>query len=68
MLVQTLNSHRMFIRYDRLNDKFIRVSDNAVYPTLNSASGAHASEMGLSYTPNPWTTFKRTDGSRIDNL
>ena len=67
MLVQTLNSHRMFIRYDRLNNRFIG-SDNAVYPTLNSASGAHASEMGLSYTPNPWTTFKRTDGSRIDNL
>ena len=67
MLVQTLNSHRMFIRYDRLNNRFIG-SDNAVYPTLNSASSAHASEMGLSYTPNPWTTFKRTDGSRIDNL
>ena len=67
MLVQTLNSHRMFIRYDRLNNRFIG-ADNAVYPTLNSASSAHASEMGLSYTPNPWTTFKRTDGSRIDNL
>jgi len=68
ILVQTLNSHTMFLRYDRLNDRFIRDNNNTVYPTLNSASGAHASEMGLSYTPNPWTTFKRTDGSRIDNL
>ena len=67
ILVQTLNSHRMFLRYDRLNDRFIG-ADNRVYPTLNSASGAHASEMRLSYTPNAWKTFKRSDGSRIDNL
>jgi hypothetical protein len=67
ILVQTLNSHRMFLRYDRLNDRFIG-TDNTFYPTLNSASAAHASEMRLSYTPNPWTTFRRPDGSRIDNL
>jgi hypothetical protein len=67
ILVQTLNSHRMFLRYDRLNDRFIG-ADNRVYPTLNSASGAHALEMRLSYTPNAWKTFKRSDGSRIDNL
>ena len=68
ILVQTLNSHRMFLRYDRLNDSFIRTDNNRVYPTLNSASVAHAEEVGLSYHPNAWTTFKRSDGSRIDNL
>ena len=67
ILVQTLNSHRLFLRYDRLNDRFIG-ADNTFYPTLNSASAAHASEMRLSYTPNAWKTFKRQDGSRIDNL
>lgn len=67
ILVQTLNSHKMFLRYDRLNDRFIG-NDNTTYPTLNSASSAHAEEMRLSYTPNAWKTFKRQDGSRIDNL
>ena len=68
ILVQVLNSHRMFLRYDRLNDTFIRADNNRVYRTLNSASVDHAEEVGLSYHPNPWTTFKRSDGSRIDNL
>jgi hypothetical protein len=60
----------MFLKYDRLNDRFIYIgADNTVYyPTLNSASAAHASEMRLSYTPNAWKTFRRPDGSRIDNL
>ena len=68
ILVQTLNTHRMFLRYNRLNDTFIRTSNNKVYRTLNSASVDHAEEMGLSYHPNAWTTFRRSDGSRIDNL
>jgi hypothetical protein len=58
----------MVVRYDRLNDVFIRVSDNTVYRTLNRASAVHASEVGLASTPNPWTTFNRQDGSSIDNL
>jgi len=58
----------MVVRYDRLNDRFIRVSDNTVYPTLNRASAAHALEVGLATTPNAWTTFKRLNGSSIDNL
>jgi hypothetical protein len=68
ILVQVLNGDRMFLRYDRENDTFIRADNNRVYPTLNSASVAHAEEVGLSYHPNAWTTFKRSDGSRIDNL
>jgi hypothetical protein len=68
LLVQTLRGHRMVVRYDRLNDRFIRVSDNTVYPTLNRASAAHAEEVGLATTPNAWTTFKRFNGSSIDNL
>ena len=69
ILVQTLRGgHRMVVRYDRLNDVFIRVSDNTVYRTLNRASAVHASEVGLASTPNPWTTFNRQDGSSIDNL
>jgi len=66
-LVQTLRNHRMVLRYDRLNDQFIG-DDNRVYQTLNKASEAHALEVGLFSTPNAWTTFKRLDGSRIDNL
>jgi hypothetical protein len=57
----------MVLRYDRLNDQFIG-DDNRVYQTLNKASEAHALEVGLLSTPNAWTTFKRLDGSRIDNL
>ena len=68
LLVQTLRDQRMVVRYDRLNDRFIRVSDNTVYPTLNRASVAHALEVGLATSPNPWTTFKRLNGSSIDNL
>ena len=68
ILVQTLRGQGMVVRYDRLNDRFIRVSDNTVYPTLNRASAAHAEEVGLASTPNPWTTFKRLNGSSIDNL
>jgi hypothetical protein len=69
ILVQTLRGgHRMVVRYDRLNDVFIRVSDNTVYRTLNRASAVHASEVGLASIPNPWTTFNRQDGSSIDNL
>ena len=68
ILVQTLMMSRMFLRYNRLNDTFIRTSNNKVYPTLNSASVDHAEEVGLSYHPNAWTTFRRSDGSRIDNL
>ena len=69
ILVQTLRGgHRMMVRYDRLNDVFIRVSDNTVYRTLNRASAVHAEEVGLASTPNPWTTFNRQDGSSIDNL
>jgi hypothetical protein len=68
ILVQVLNGDRMFLKYNRLNDTFIRADNNRVYPTLNSASVAHAEEVGLSYHPNAWTTFKRSDGSRIDNL
>ena len=68
ILVQTLRGQGMVVRYDRLNDRFIRVSDNTVYPTLNRASVAHAEEVGLATSPNPWTTFKRLNGSSIDNL
>ena len=68
VLVQTLRGQGMEVRYDRLNDSFIRVSDNSVYPTLNRASAAHALEVGLATTPNAWTTFKRLNGSSIDNL
>ena len=68
ILVQTLRGQGMVVRYDRLNDRFIRVSDNTVYPTLNRASAAHALEVGLATTPNAWTTFKRLNGSSIDNL
>ena len=68
VLVQTLRGQGMVVRYDRLNDRFIRVSDNSVYPTLNRASAAHALEVGLATTPNAWTTFKRLNGSSIDNL
>jgi hypothetical protein len=68
LLVQTLRGRGMVVRYDRLNDRFIRVSDNTVYSTLNRASAAHALEVGLSTTPNAWTTFKRLNGSSIDNL
>jgi hypothetical protein len=68
ILVQTLRGQGMVVRYDRLNDRFIRVSDNSVYPTLNRASAAHALEVGLATTPNAWTTFKRLNGSSIDNL
>ena len=69
ILVQTLRGdHRMEVRYDRLNDKFIRLSNNAMFPTLNRASAAHADEVGLASIPNPWTTFYRQDGSSIDNL
>jgi len=68
LLVQTLRDHRMVVRYDRLNDRFIRVSDNTFYPTLHRASAAHALEVGLATTPNAWTTFKRFNGSSIDNL
>ena len=68
LLVQTLSNDRMVVRYDRLNDVFIRVCNNTVYQTLNRASAAHALEVGLLSTPNAWTTFKRLDGSRIDNL
>jgi len=68
LLVQTLRGQGMVVRYDRLNDRFIRVSDNTVYSTLNRASAAHALEVGLSTTPNAWTTFKRLNGSSIDNL
>ena len=68
LLVQTLRGQGMVVRYDRLNDRFIRVSDNTVYPTLNRASAAHALEVGLATTPNAWTTFKRLNGSSIDNL
>jgi hypothetical protein len=68
ILVQTLRSHRIVVRYDRENDIFIRLSDNIVYPTLHRASASHAEEVGLSYHPNPWTTFKKLDGSSIDNL
>ena len=68
ILVQTLRSHRIVVRYDRENDRFIRLSDNTVYPTLHRASASHAEEVGLSYHPSPWTTFKKLDGTRIDNL
>jgi type II secretory pathway pseudopilin PulG len=72
ILVQTLWSnghhHRMEVKYDRLNNKFIRLSNNAIYSTLNKASAAHAQEAGYASTPNPWTTFKKLDGSSIDNL
>ena len=69
ILVQTLRGdHRMEVRYDRLNDRFIRLSNNAIFPTLNRASAAHADEVGLASIPNPWTTFNRQDGSSIDNL
>ena len=68
LLVQTLRGQGMVVRYDRLNDRFIRVSDNTLYPTLHSASVAHAEEVGLSYHPNAWKTFKRLNGSSIDNL
>ena len=72
ILVQTLWSnghhHRMDVKYDRLNNKFIRLSNNAIYSTLNKASAAHAQEAGYASTPNPWTTFKKLDGSSIDNL
>jgi hypothetical protein len=68
ILVQILRGHRMVLRYDKSNDRFIRICDNTVYPTLNRANVAHAEEVGLSRCPNPWTTFKRLDGSRIDNL
>ena len=69
ILVQTLRGeHRMEVRYDRLNDRFIRLSNNAIFPTLNRASAAHADEVGLASIPNPWTTFYRQDGSSIDNL
>jgi hypothetical protein len=68
ILVQTLRGgHRMVVRYDRLNDIFIRLSNNATYQTLNRASAAHAEEVGLASTPNPWTTFNRLNGSSIDN-
>jgi hypothetical protein len=67
MLVQTLRKHKMVLRYDRLNEQFIG-DDNRVYKTLNKASKSHALEVGLLNTPNAWTTFKRLDGSRIDNL
>lgn len=68
ILVQTLRSHRIVVRYDRENDRFIRLSDNTVYPTLHRASASHAEEVGLSYHPSPWTTFKKLDGTSIDNL